>query len=221
MELDPLMQLDLLDEMRSMFREARLARAGAWCSLACIPGAGYLAGAALFGYPVAATPLVVLGILLPFGLGALLASSLIAVAAFRSAIALDRSGTPELPQPLVGGSLRRHPRVGLAVAVGAVFLAIVALRSARVTHFPPPAHAPTSAWLSPVTDLVIAAMLVLDARRRMPARRRAFEGLLAAAIACDAFGWSAGVAAGWLLIALLALWEVRDGHRELASTHPR
>lgn len=182
---------------------------------------GYLAGAVLFGYPVAATPLVVFGTFLPFGLGALLASTMIAVAAFRSAIALDRSGTPERPQPLVGGSLRRHPRVGLAAAVGAVFLAIVALRSGHVTSFPPPAHAPASAWLSPVTDLVIAAMPVLEARRRVPARRRAFEGLLAAAIACDAFGWGAGVAAAWLLIALLALWEVRDGYRERASTHPR
>ena len=215
------MESDVVDQMQAVFRESRLARAGAWCSLVCIPGAGYLAGAALFGYPVAATPLVVYGILLPFGLGALLASSVIAVAAFRSAIALDRGGTPELPQPLVGGSLRRHPRVGFAVAVGAVFLAIVALRSARVTHFPPPAHAPASAWLSPAIDLTIAAMLALDARRRMPAQQRAFAGLLAAAIACDAFGWGAAGAAAWLLIALLALWQVRDGYRERASTHPR
>jgi hypothetical protein len=157
--------------MQLVFHESRLARAGAWCLLACIPGAGYLAGAALVGYPIAATPLVAFGILLPFGLGVLLASSLIAVAAFRAAIALDRSGPPELPQPLAGGSLRRHPRVGLAAAVGAVFPAVVALRSARVTRFPPPAHVPASAWLSPVTDLVIAAMLVLEARRRMPAGR--------------------------------------------------
>ncbi len=215
------MESDRVDQMQAVFRESRLARAGAWCSLVCIPGAGYLAGAALLGYPVAATPLVGYGILLPFGIGALLASSMIAVAAFRSAIALARSGTPERPQPLAGGSLRRHPRVGLAAAVGAVFLAIVALRSGHVTSFPPPARSPASAWISPAVGLMIAAVLVLDARRRMPARRRAFEGLLAAAIACDAFGWGAGVPAAWLLIALLALWEVRDGHREGASAHPR
>lgn len=51
------MESDVVDQMQAVFRESRLARAGAWCSLVCIPGAGYLAGAALFGYPVAATPL--------------------------------------------------------------------------------------------------------------------------------------------------------------------
>ncbi len=212
---------DWVGEMQLVFHESRLARAGAWCSLVCVPGAGYLAGAVLFGYPVAATPLVVLGILLPFGLGVLLASSLIAVAAFRSAIALDRGGAPEPPQPPAVLILRRHPRLGLAAAVGAVFLAIGALRSGHVTSIPLPGRSPASAWFSPAVGLMIAAVLVLDARRRMPARQRAFEGLLAVAIVCGPFGWSAGAAAAWLLIALLALWEVRDGYRERASTHPR
>lgn len=214
------MESDVVDQTQAVLRESRLARAGAWCSLACVPGAGYIAGAALVGYPVAATPLVACGVLLPFGIGALLACGMIAVAAFRSAIAQERSSTPEPLQPPAGGILRRHPRVGLAAAVGAVFFAIVALRSGHVASFLPPAHAPPSAWLSPVMELIFAAMLALDARRRLPAQQRAFEGLLAVAIVCDAFGWGAAGAAAWLLVALLALWQVRDGHRERASAPP-
>ncbi len=214
------MESDRVDQMQAVFRESRLARAGAWCSLACLPGAGYLAGAALIGYPIAATPLVASGVLLPFAIGALLACGMIAVAAFRSAIALDRSGMPEPPQPPAGLILRRHPSLGLTVAAGAAYFAALAVRSGHVATFPLPAHAPAGAWLAPVAELIFAVLLVRGARRRVLARQRALAWSLAAAMACAAFGWGAAGAAAWVLVALLALRDARDGCRERASSLP-
>ncbi|MGH9471371.1 MAG: hypothetical protein ACRD2H_16675 [Terriglobales bacterium] len=121
-----------MGELRNLVRESRLARIGAWCAVACVPGLVYLAGAPVFGYAISSAPAVVAALLLPLGAGAALSSGLVAVAAFRSGYALAHSDTPEPPpQPLAPPSLglRDNPILGLVVALVFVVFAAADFRA--------------------------------------------------------------------------------------------